>query len=928
MKTLLILFLVAFPLPQVFSQSNLLDSLQNELAKHPSRDTSRVKLLTAVSFYSYESPENTLKYSEEALELATELDYNGGKGAALTIIGTYHWEKSDYQKALEYMFLALNAYEKGNRLKGIYQSYNNIAGLYVATHDYDKAISYLNKAADIGKTNDSFVDYGNLYHNLGITHAYKKDFVKAKEYFLKCLEVRKQRNDLYGQGVVHHDLAEALYESGNDEEAVEHYKEALVCARKVNAPPVIAACLSNLAKIFVKQGEYAKAETSLMEAQVLLEKTDNKATLQDLYGTYSDLYEKRKDFHRALEYFRKKTQVKDSLFNAENIREMAETENKYLAQKKEQEIAWLNQKAEIQVLWRNSLMAGLFITILAAMAIYLLQRSRTRKAKLLLETQRLLNLQMSEADKLRSRFFANISHEFRTPLTLILSPVEEKLASHELSQKDRISFQSIRRSANRLLDLINQLLELSRLESGFMKLHLQPGDLYSFIMPILAAFDSMAEVSKAKYTRMVGLPPATVLFDADKLEKILNNLLSNAFKFSLRGGKVEVKVSGAEKERSVELLLEVRNSGPVIPASMHSKIFEPFFQDPNTSAHGMAGTGLGLSLVKELVKLYRGSIFVTSTDSDGTAFEVRLNLEKSDSIPENIQFESKNETIPLVEDLSDPNPTESDNGKEKILIVEDNPEVRLMIRQGLEADYHVIEAAGGKEGMEVASEKHIDLIISDVMMPEMNGIELCHLLKNNELTSHIPVILLTAKADQESKLEGLRTGADDYLVKPFNMPELQARVGNLISQRKKLVRKYNQGLTIQPHEVTVTSLDERFMQRAIQVIESNIDNMNLGVDMMMHELGMSRTNLHRKLKSITGLATSEFIQDFRLRRAAQLIAKKADTISQISYQTGFSDQSYFTKCFKKKFGKTPSEFGAASADEIKKNSGDQTPGST
>ena len=914
MKKFLALSLLAVCSLQTSAQNNLLDSLKTELEKHTARDTARVKLLNAVAYYSYESPENTLKYSEEALQLANDLNYHGGKGAALTMIATYHWEKSDHQKALEYQFLALAAYEKGHRLKGIYQAYNNIAGLYLATHDYDKAIDYLNKAADIGKTNDSFVDYGNLYHNLGVTHSHKKEFEKAKEYFLKSLEIRQQRNDIYGQSVVHHDFAEALYESGDSKEAATNYEKSLVFARQINAPPVIASSLTNLAKIYVERGELTKAEASLKETQLLLEKTQNKIMQQAVYGTYADLYEKKNDYRKALEYFRKKIHVKDSIFNEENIREMAEAENKYESQKKESEISLLNQKAETQVLWRNSLIAGLLITAAAAVAIYLLQRSRTRKAKLLLETQQLLNQQMSEADKLRSRFFANISHEFRTPLTLILSPVEEKLVTNELSQKDRISFQSIRRSANRLLELINQLLELSKLESGFMKLQLQPGDLYTFVMPILSAFDSMADVSQSKYNRAVSVPPTTVLFDADKLEKILNNLLSNAFKFSLRGGTVEVKVTGTEKEKSIDLRLEVRNSGPVIPADMQSKIFEPFFQGPTSSALGMQGTGLGLSLVKELVKLHQGGIHVTSTENDGTAFVVTLSFEKSDSLPENIRSGKKIGEVPLVEDLPEQNGTESENGKEKILIVEDNMEVRALIRQGLEGAYHVVEAAGGKEGMDVASEKQVDLIVSDVMMPRMNGIELCNLLKNNELTSHIPVILLTAKADHESKLEGLRTGADDYLVKPFNMQELQARIGNLISQRKKLIRKYNQGLTIHPHEVTVTSLDERFMRRAIQIVEDNLDNMNLGVEMMADELGMSRTNLHRKLKSVTGLAISEFIQDFRLRRAAQLIAKKADTISQIAYQTGFSDQSYFTKCFKKKFGKTPSEFGSGSVE--------------
>jgi YesN/AraC family two-component response regulator len=256
---------------------------------------------------------------------------------------------------------------------------------------------------------------------------------------------------------------------------------------------------------------------------------------------------------------------------------------------------------------------------------------------------------------------------------------------------------------------------------------------------------------------------------------------------------------------------------------------------------------------------------------------------------------------------------------ETLLIVEDNQDVRKLIRQGLETHYNILEASTGKAGLELAQTQPIHLVVSDVMMPAMNGIELCQHLKNNELTSHIPVILLTARADHESKLEGLRTGADDYVVKPFNLQELHARVANLIEQRKKLVRKYNQQVVVQPHEIAVTPLDERFILKVIRIIEDNLDNPELSVDKMSEALGMSRTNLHRKLKSVTGLATAEFIQDFRLRRAAQLIEKKADNISQIAYQVGFTDQSYFTKCFRKKFSKTPTEFSSASneATEIR-----------
>jgi YesN/AraC family two-component response regulator len=308
------------------------------------------------------------------------------------------------------------------------------------------------------------------------------------------------------------------------------------------------------------------------------------------------------------------------------------------------------------------------------------------------------------------------------------------------------------------------------------------------------------------------------------------------------------------------------------------------------------------------VKLHGGDIRATSSASEGTLFAVNLLFDKTEMPAFEKAFEIA-ETHFIAEMPEESNSAEITDTKETILIVEDNLDVRNLIRHGLEAHYNILEASTGKEGVAVALEKSVDMVVSDVMMPVMSGVELCHVLKNDERTSHLPIILLTARADHESKLEGLRTGADDYVVKPFNMQELHARVSNLIAQRKKLIQKYNKQITVKPHEITVTPMDERFIQKVIQLVEDNLDNTEFTSDKMADGIGMSRASLHRKIKAITGHSTSEFIQDFRLRRAALFIEKKTDTVSQIAYQVGFNDHSYFTKCFKKKFGKTPSEWG-------------------
>lgn len=908
MKKLLTLFLlcISFASP---GQNKKLDSLYNVLANHPQEDTTRANTIFAICYHEYTSnPEKNKALAEEALRISRNIHFTRGIGFAIRYISLYHWIKGDYGQAAKYAFEMLAVFEGTPHDKGLSQAYGLLGLIHEEWDDFDKSELYYKKALEINEKAGRKYDMAYNYNSLGsLNHGFSK-YDQATEYYLKSLALREQIKDEDGMSQSYNNLAHIFKIKNDYPKAIEFFEKALPIARKFNNRNRISIVSMGLGEMYLLAGKYNQAEPYLLESLSLAKKLNNKKRLRETYRKLTVLENKRGNYKSALEYLEFEFKYQDSLYTEDKARQIAEVETKYETAKKEQTINLLEQENKIKSLSRNLLLAGLTSVVLLAGLIFYFQRQKNRRNQGLLKKQEELNQKLQEADKLKSRFFANISHEFRTPLTLILSPVEEKLLAEDLTQKDKISFQSIRRSANRLLELINQLLELSRLESGFMKLRAQPGNLYSFIMPILSSFDSMADVGQVKYTKEIRIPESVVLFDDDKLEKILNNLLSNAFKFSPKAGRVEVRVIAGEREKSVELTIEIKNTSFISPDTL-DKIFELFFQGENTLAQGVPGTGLGLSLVKELVKLHGGDVHVTSTSGEGTVFTVTLSFEKSD-MPATVHATEKTETIVFAEEPSGNKPTETDDTKETILIVEDNQDVRNLIRQGLQAHYNILEASTGKEGVDIACNQNIDLVVSDVMMPVMNGIELCHLLKNDELTSHIPIILLTARADHESKLEGLRTGADDYVVKPFNMQELQARIVNLTEQRKKLIRKYNQHIVVQPHEITVTPLDERFIQKAIQVVEENLDNADLSVDKMSEVLGMSRTNLHRKLKSVTGLATGEFIQDFRLRRAAQLIEKKADTISQIAYQVGFNDQSYFTKCFKKKFGKTPSEFAA------------------
>jgi signal transduction histidine kinase/DNA-binding response OmpR family regulator len=911
-KTLLILLSCT---PSIaFCQSKNIDSLRQALSDHSQQDTTRFRILIDMSDqFAFSDPDESRKCLNEALDIANELGLGKYIAEVHASLTHYFWNRMDYAQALDHGLKSLTKYELVNYPLGIYSASMALAGIYLSLGDFKTAELYFDKTMKLAESNPGMAEYNILYFNFAWFRIKQNRMAEAIDLLNKAIKINQEQNKYYDLSNCYFLLAK-INEKESPFATVVYFESAIRYSKMSSDPQSlsqIGASHQGIAAAYIRLKKYNQAILHLDTALQAGQQGKSPNIVINTYNTLAQAYEATGNLKMALESERLKQALKDSVLNQEKSRQVAEVQTKYETEKKEQEIVLLEQKNKTQTVWRNSLMAGLLLTITSAAIIYWLQRTRVHNAKQFLETKELLVEQMQQADKVKSRFFANISHEFRTPLTLILSPIEEKLLTGDLSQKDKISFQSVKRSANRLLQLVNQILELSKLESGFMKLNVQPGNLHNFIMPILSSFDSMADVSQLRYSKDIRVLETVLLFDADKLEKILNNLLSNAFKFSPKGSPVQVSVVTIEKAEDVDVQIEIRNHYFIEPNTL-DKIFEPFFQGEYQSPQGMPGTGLGLPLVKELVKLHGGNIHVTSNENDGTLFTVNFKFEKSQEIAVTPQEVNKDKATFSIEETVEYDIQSLDKARETILIVEDNIEVRVLIKQGLQSDYNVVEASTGKEGMALAQSENIDLVISDVMMPVMNGIEFCHLLKNNEITSHIPVILLTARADHESKLEGLRTGADDYITKPFNMQELLARIVNLIEQRKKLIQKYKQTVIIQPHEITVTPLDERFIQKALTIMEQNLDNTDFDIDKFSESIGMSRTNLHRKLKSITGLATNEFIQDFRLRRAAHLIEKKADTIAQIAYRVGFNDQSYFTKCFKKKFGKTPSEF----ADQV------------
>ena len=539
------------------------------------------------------------------------------------------------------------------------------------------------------------------------------------------------------------------------------------------------------------------------------------------------------------------------------------------------------------------------------------------KNKLALESEHAEKLE--GIAKMKSDFFANISHEFRTPLTLILGPAE-KIEKNESANPVKDAG-IVTRNSKRLLQLVNQLLDLSKLDAGKLKLEASPGNIVSFIKGTALSFESLFESKDIKLRIKSDKEFIETYFDKDKMIKILSNLLSNALKFTTYGGNITISISEIPDSYVV---IKVKDSGIGIPQKELPKLFDRFYQVDSTQTKKYEGTGIGLTLVKELVELHHGSITVISemgdpqNDETGcTEFTIILPMGKTHLTDDEILIEANKEAeqeiqFEVQQDLNlinikgpeiIPNETES---KTLILVIEDNFDMREYIKQSLDTNYIIEEAINGEQGIRIAKKIIPDLIISDLMMPKMDGIELTRLLKSDEKTSHIPIIILTAKTGQENKLEGLQIGADEYLTKPFDIKELQIRVGNLLNLRKKLQEKIIRGdYSYIKGEKKLDSIDEKFITRVKEVIEKHLSEEDFSIEEFASEIGMSRSQFHRKLKAIVGKSASQYVRSIRLNIAKKMIEEKKGNISEVAYLVGFSSPSYFSYCFKQEFGYSP-----------------------
>ncbi len=555
----------------------------------------------------------------------------------------------------------------------------------------------------------------------------------------------------------------------------------------------------------------------------------------------------------------------------------------------------------------------IYILLLAGLSWFYFTRYKHRlKLKSDLELERKKNLDEQERNTERLQFFTNITHELRTPLTLILGPLEELNEDKTLPKKAKEKISIIHRSSEQLKNLITQLLEFRKTETHNRQLIVMRQDLAKTVKDIGRSFSELNTNSRLHYVIHAD-KPQELYYDENVLTTILNNLMSNAVKYTPQG-EIELSLVGDGKQA----VIRVRDTGYGIPNEALPHIFDRYFQAKDS--HQASGTGIGLALVKSLCDLHEADIHVESEEGKGTIFT--LKLDKENKYPQALHKENNEETT--LPEQQNEEIIECDSHRPIVLVVEDNTEIRRFIASSLADDYQVIKASEGKKGCEKAFEHIPDIIVTDVMMPIMDGNELCQRLKNDIRTSHIPIIMLTAKDAQSDQQKGYEVGADSYLTKPFSISMLRSRIANLLTSRQRLVAYLAETSTAESKHfasdtqqqeaaspmssISLSQIDRKFLEDITNYIESNITDKNITMAMVGESVQMSHSTLYRKIKALTGLSGNEFIRRVRLRYSLNLMLKEHRNVSEAAYESGFSSLPYFRTCFKEEYGMTPTEY--------------------
>lgn len=771
----------------------------------------------------------------------------------------------DLLKIKKYFIEVLDIAEQLGDSTHLFKTRIRLGDLHVSEEEYDKALVYFDQAKSFIKSTDT-TNLTRLYWALASVYARKKDKANSLHYINKRYNLVKDKKDINSKAHANWVHGHLLFLIEDYEQAIHHHKLSIQLYESLK---------------YKDFGRIAGASDVIYKS-----------------------YENTGDYKNAFKYLKKAMVYNDSAVNISKRNKVEELEAKYQTEKKEQEIALLTSQKELaeqqKKSQRNLYMGGIGVTTLVGMFLFMLYRNRQKT-----------NKELKALDKAKSHFFSNISHELRTPLTLISGPIQNKLEDKSLTDHDRSDFELILNNSNRISELVDQLLDISKIEAGSMILSLQKVSPIQQINAILKDFEYASSQKNINLLTYLNNHEKEGWLDQDALYKMVTNLVSNAIKYTPENGTI---IFNAHIKNN-KLFIDIKNTGDGLTQEQRKLVFKRFYQTHSKQS----GSGVGLALVNELAKLHSGAITVDSALNEWTRFNLFISLDKktiknAEVIENNSHLEKSTTHLHHYEisnTTSDQTGIDTTNEEFPILlIVEDNQDLSQLLQKNFKDQYTIISAQDGEEGYQLALQHIPDIIISDIMMPKKDGITLTNELKNDERTSHIPIILLTAKAGEQNELSGIQIGADEYITKPFNQKILAAKVVNLIAIRKKLQLRYSQEVILTPKDIAITPIEENFLSRVQKVLDKQLIESSFSVEEFSKAMSMSRMQLHRKLKALTGLTSSEFIRSQRLKLAAQLLKNSDTNISQVGYAVGFNDHSYFAKCFKEMYNCTPTEYAS------------------
>ncbi len=759
-------------------------------------------------------------------------------------------KNSNFDRAVKELFSALELAEAMGEKNPQARIKNYLASIYHYQSQYDLAIRYYKEALELVRELNFKPGISALLTNLGGSYLSIHNYDSAMSYQRQALQIKKELGDKLGLGRVYNNLANALIDSNspNQDSSLLYYEKALDIAREIRDVQLSGTSLYGKVRANFIKGRLTEARTASEELIKVLDSLQNLNLASDSYKQISLVYAGLGNIEKALRYQEKGKVLSDSLLSSERAKLSQEIEARYQNEAKQRAIDLLESENRLQELSitksRNERNGLIVLSIITLLALGLLINQYRLKQK--------ANKKLRELDRMKTSFFENLSHEFRTPLTLIMAPIKERIVAADKQEKKVLDL--VLNNAEKLLKLINELLDLAKLEAGAFTIHKSTVEVSQFFKVLSASFSSYASSKSIMFKVEVPKKKTWLSMDPEVLSKVCNNLLSNAFKFTPEGGEVSLQV---EYENDI-LKIQIADNGIGVPTEDQDKVFNRFEQSER-SGKLQQGTGIGLALVKELTQAHGGEVTLESISDQGSTFIVFIPLEKG--IPEN--------EVTIAEELSIIEPEQSisevlvnPENDNKVLVIEDNDELRSYISNLLKDSYQVLTAANGKEGLDIAITQIPDLIISDVMMPEMDGLEFCTALNETKETDHIPVILLTARADKQTKIAGLQLGAIQYITKPFEPEELKITINNIIQHQRKVQDKYlSSELSEKDHEL------HPFIKKCEEIVIEQLDDAAFDISLFAREIGMSRMQLHRKLVSLTNLSSTAFIRYHRLTKA-------------------------------------------------------------